>query len=77
METAVLMASFPARNSLSEAESLTHKHDNANEMLIGIADQTTVGDLVGKSNPVIGVLHPRATELCIKHRKPRPTSLLP
>ena len=67
------MDTLPASNSLSEAESLTRKHENASAALIDMADQAVVGNLIGQSDLVVSLLpvsfHPSVAELCIKHRK--------
>ena len=67
------MGSSPASNSLSEAENLTRKHENASAVLVDIADQAIVGNLISKSDLVISLLpvplHPSIAELCIEHRK--------
>jgi len=64
---------FTASNSLSEAESLTHKHDNASAVLVDMADQAIVENLISQSDVVISLLpvpfHPSVAELCIKQRK--------
>jgi len=70
---AVLMESSPASNSLSEAENLARKRENASAVLVDIADRAIVGNLVSKSDLVISLLpvpfHPSIAELCIEHRK--------
>lgn len=62
-----------ASNSLSEAESLIRKHENASAVLIDMADNAAVGNLIGQSDLVVSLLpvpfHPGVAELCIKHRK--------
>lgn len=62
-----------ASNSLSEAERLTRKYENARAVLIDMADKVTVEDMIGQSDIVISLLpvpfHPTVAELCIKQRK--------
>ena len=62
-----------ASNSLSEAESLTRKHENASAVLVDMADRAVVENLISQSDVVISLLpvpfHPSVAELCIKQHK--------
>ncbi|KAF8634324.1 hypothetical protein AX15_000984 [Amanita polypyramis BW_CC] len=60
-------------NVLGELQSLTKKHDNASFKLVDISEESVLASLVADADVVISLLpatlHPRAAELCIKHRK--------
>ncbi|KAF9790341.1 Saccharopine dehydrogenase-domain-containing protein [Thelephora terrestris] len=62
-----------ASNSLSGAESLTHRHENASAVFIDTADQVVVESMISQSDLVISLLpvsfHPAIAKLCIKQRK--------
>ncbi|KAF4583903.1 hypothetical protein EYR40_002401 [Pleurotus pulmonarius] len=62
-----------ASNSLREVEKLTEHHLNVKYRLIDMKDLSTVSDLISESDVVISLLpaslHPKAAELCIKHKK--------
>ncbi|KAJ8521319.1 hypothetical protein ONZ45_g1975 [Pleurotus djamor] len=62
-----------ASNSLREVEALTRNHLNIKYRLVDMSDMETVDELIQQADVVISLLpamlHPKAAELCIKHKK--------